>query len=93
MNDRWSWIVGFHDQRFLVSTAVLGCRTGKAVNRILPVLMGVPQSGAFNAERGKPVVDCVEQTQKTHQAVKGVRVSVRECCDDGLAGFLPFCVV
>lgn len=22
VNDRWSWIVGFHDQRFLISTAV-----------------------------------------------------------------------
>ena len=28
---RWSWIDGFHDQRFLVSTAVLGRRPGKAV--------------------------------------------------------------
>ena len=31
MNDRWSWIVGFHDQRFLVFTAVLGRRTGRVV--------------------------------------------------------------
>ena len=27
----WSWIVGFHDQRFFASTAVLGRRPGKAV--------------------------------------------------------------
>ncbi|WP_423861046.1 hypothetical protein [Arachnia propionica] len=31
VNDRWSWIDGFHDQRFLVSTVVLGHRTGKVV--------------------------------------------------------------
>ena len=31
VNDRWSWIVGFYDQRFFASTVVLGRRTGRVV--------------------------------------------------------------
>ena len=50
------------------------------------------RSGAFNAERRKPVVDRGELTQKTHKAVKGPWVVVEECLDDGVAGFCSFCV-
>ena len=49
---------------------------GRHYRRVHPAPWEVPRSGAFNAERRKPVVDRGEPTQKTYQAVKGPWVAV-----------------
>ena len=49
---------------------------GRRYRRVHLAPWEAPRSGAFDAERRKPVVNRGESTQKTYQAVKGPWVAV-----------------